>query len=581
MNPIRSPRAGLAPLVLASLGSTLAAQTTLYTMDGVQTGAHAGAAVASAGDVDGDGVTDYLVGQPEVRSGGVPKGYARLYSGATGEKIFARPGTEANERFGASLCAIGDFNGDGTRDVLVGAPGYSNDTGRVLALSGVNGSVLHTWVGEHPGAFFGASLVYLPAWAGSAGDAFAVGSPYEDVGPTPDAGTVRVFSTADSTQLFMLTSIHPGMTSFGFSLATGMDLNGDLRDDLLVGAPFATDPAQPGIWHGYVMAWGRYVGQPYGDVFMERYGRPSSWFGYAVAGLGACGVHGVFEEIAVGAPLDATGGTQAGSVGYFGYPFTDPVVEIVGAPGDQLGFSLSAMGETEHFYGSGSEELVIGAPGHRVGWLGKLGRAGRYTTTYGSLIEAVDGRQDGGSFGSAVAGLEDLNHDSERDLLVGAPYDDAAGTDAGSARVVLSGVSAPVHVCEARTNSHGCEPRISWTGVPSRSVGDNFHVRAENVLNRQPGLLLWSLHRSRLAFEGGTLCVGLPLHKTPVQTAGGSPVLVDCSGSYDFRFGHELMQQAGLTPGTTVYCQYWSRDPGFAKPNDYGLTDALRFQVVP
>lgn len=56
---------------------------------------------------------------------------------------------------------------------------------------------------------------------------------------------------------------------------------------------------------------------------------------------------------------------------------------------------------------------------------------------------------------------------------------------------------------------------------------------------------------------------------------------IDCSGTFSFQFTQAYMASRGLVPGTTVYCQWHSRDCGFAPPNNIGLTDAVMFTVCP
>ena len=113
------------------------------------------------------------------------------------------------------------------------------------------------------------------------------------------------------------------------------------------------------------------------------------------------------------------------------------------------------------------------------------------------------------------------------------------------------------------------------------SVGDNFMVSASSVLNNKPGLMLWSLNQNSIPFGGGTLCIGPLFHRTAIQFSGGNPPPSDCSGSYSFHFSQAYMAAQALTPGVTVYCQYYSRDDGFAPPSSIGLTDAVRFTVLP
>jgi len=140
-------------------------------------------------------------------------------------------------------------------------------------------------------------------------------------------------------------------------------------------------------------------------------------------------------------------------------------------------------------------------------------------------------------------------------------------------------VGAIFTYCTAKTNSLGCVPAIGSIGVPSVSGPDGFFVTARNVRNRKFGMMLWSLKAANTPFGGGTLCVHTQIHRTPGQGSGGSASGDDCTGTYAFHFTQAYMAQQQLGANTTVFVQYWSRDPGFAPPNNVGLTDALRFTI--
>lgn len=81
-------------------------------------------------------------------------------------------------------------------------------------------------------------------------------------------------------------------------------------------------------------------------------------------------------------------------------------------------------------------------------------------------------------------------------------------------------------------------------------------------------------------FHGGTLCLSVPIVRTPTQNSGAlgnNP----CAGSYSFHFSHAYAASKFLLPGTTLFAQYCGRDPGFVAPDRYGLTDGVRFVLVP
>jgi hypothetical protein len=142
----------------------------------------------------------------------------------------------------------------------------------------------------------------------------------------------------------------------------------------------------------------------------------------------------------------------------------------------------------------------------------------------------------------------------------------------------------PVTYCTAKTNSAGCTPQIGYFGTPSVSAATGFHVYATGVVNRAPGLLIYGTSgRATIPFGGGWLCMNSPIRRTQLQNSGGNPVGVDCSGTYHLDFGAWIATgtDPGLIAGTTVEAQYYSRDNGFAVPNNIGLTNALEFTLVP
>ncbi len=130
--------------------------------------------------------------------------------------------------------------------------------------------------------------------------------------------------------------------------------------------------------------------------------------------------------------------------------------------------------------------------------------------------------------------------------------------------------------CTAKTNSLGCLPTISSLNQPSRSAG-NFSVSCSNVLNQKNGLLFWGFASTAQPFQGGTLCVASPTIRTPSLASGGASSGNSCTGSYAFTFSTAYMNSVGLTPGQTVFAQWWMRDP--QSPSTTGLSNALRFTV--
>ena len=142
--------------------------------------------------------------------------------------------------------------------------------------------------------------------------------------------------------------------------------------------------------------------------------------------------------------------------------------------------------------------------------------------------------------------------------------------------------SADLVYCTAKVNSAGCTPAVVPNGVPRMSGNDAYFLTAINVLNNKNGLFFWGFMPNNIPFAGGFRCVKEPIRRTPVAASGGAPFPAnDCSGFYSFHFSQAYMVSEGLSPGITLYGQYWSRDPGFAPPTNVGLTDGVQFTICP
>jgi hypothetical protein len=146
----------------------------------------------------------------------------------------------------------------------------------------------------------------------------------------------------------------------------------------------------------------------------------------------------------------------------------------------------------------------------------------------------------------------------------------------------------PSTYCTPKTNSQGCIPSISASGASSASAPSGFSIQASNVLNQTVGLLIYNTFGpGATPFGGGLLCLGGLVLRTPGQSSGGSAFpTIDCSGAYvldmnAFATGALGGSPEGLlsVPGTEVFTQFWSRDTGFAPPQNIGLTGGLQYTV--
>ncbi|MBL8843968.1 MAG: FG-GAP repeat protein [Planctomycetes bacterium] len=130
-----------------------------FRVAGISTGEQLGRSIASTGDLDGDSISDWVVGAPYFTGVGHAAGRVWILSGAGGATIRTISATAPDEVAGAAVAACPDIDGDGVPEVVVGAPGArSNGAGEVRCYSGASGTLRWTERGSRAGAYFGASI---------------------------------------------------------------------------------------------------------------------------------------------------------------------------------------------------------------------------------------------------------------------------------------------------------------------------------------------------------------------------------------------------------------------------------------
>jgi hypothetical protein len=277
-------------------------------------GTRFGASVAGAGDVDRDGLGDVIVGAPDDEPNGPKSGSASLYKGKNGELIRTLTGRRAGDQYGASVSGAGDVNGDVFADVIVGAPQIpSAGDGFAEIRSGHDGRLMHELVGGRDLRSFGASVR-------GAGDVNSDGLA-DVIIAAPDArggGKVLVVSGHSGERLHFfstpedLASLEGQQhAAFGFSISGAGDVDNDGYADVVVGAPRAL--REPGKPVGAVFV----VSGKKGLLLEVLWGpEPASGFGWSVSGAGDANADS-YADVAVGAPGGSPPGAENSRVYVF------------------------------------------------------------------------------------------------------------------------------------------------------------------------------------------------------------------------------------------------------------------------
>jgi len=290
---------------------------TLYVFNGASPGDQFGEDVASAGDVDADGYDDIIVGARKSGAGGT----AYVFSGNTGDIIREVSGDHDGEDFGRSVSGVGDLDGDGFDDFIVGSPLSISNKGCAYLFSGQDGSRLFKFAGEFPEDRFGYSVSKAGDVNGDETGDIIVGAIWNGAGGIK-AGRVYVYSGVDYSLLHIFTGRSVG-GSLGIAVSGAGDLNGDGFDDMWAGAYLDNTM---GDSSGQVFA---YSGRD-GRVLMTLMAKESGEiFGSSLSGNGDLNQDGI-PDIVIGAPSNDSVGPNCGQVRAYllGDPDSDNIASV-------------------------------------------------------------------------------------------------------------------------------------------------------------------------------------------------------------------------------------------------------------
>jgi len=400
----------------------------------------------SAGDVDGDGINDLLVGgEPVYLILGKTVGKK---SGVTIEDLADASFTAENsgDDFGNAVCMSGDVNNDGFDDILIGADRYNNSTGKTYLILGraggwaMNTPVLDaaeaTFTGENEQDWSGYAVRFAGDINHDGFSDFLVGAYMVDVGSLVNAGRTYLFlgktsgwsgdvSLADADA--KLNGVVSGGGS-GRKVAPAGDVNNDGFDDFLISAP----GTKICLFLGKSSGWSGEISLGLADAsFIGESGRDFAGFG--IGGAGDVN-HDGYDDILIGAEYNDTGAANAGkaylifgkSAGWTAdTPLASADASFYGeATDDNLGKAVSSAGDVNN---DGFDDFLIGAPSADQ-WAGKaylvLGKATgwAFDTAVSTADASFLGEAPYDYAGFTMSSAGDIDHDGNDEFMISAAY---------------------------------------------------------------------------------------------------------------------------------------------------------------
>ena len=498
-----------------------------FTVDGPHASAQLGFSVGSAGDVNGDGIDDLILGGPPGagqawiiygNGAGFPASFdVNTLNGANGFTVTGI--NSSSDNFGYSVSSAGDINNDGFDDLIIGArlagspdPGAAwviygkANQGAVLSANTLIGSTGFKLTGDGANAQAGRSVASAGDINNDGFDDFLVSSPFHASTAVQTGSVYVVFGKgtafANNTNLAAL----DGTNGFeiigeaqndmaGWSASSAGDVNNDGFDDILIGAREVTVGSARNAGSAYLI-YGKATGYT-ADLLLSD--------------------------------LTGPNGTQ-----------------FQGATAQSSAANVASAGDVN---GDGFDDMIIGAPG--ASETGRayvvFGKAGGFgaNVALGDLIESqgftIYGENLGDAVGSWVSSAGDFNGDGYDDVIVGAEAADASGAQSGGFYMIFGragGFTARVNLSELDgSNGFQITPTVGEVGVDSKvsAAGDLNNDGFDDIVvgfGRDRGGLtpLDFPGRSYIIYGGTTFADNVITGTAANQTLNGTAVDDDISG---------------------------------------------------
>jgi hypothetical protein len=415
----------------------------LQSWTGTSPGDSLGLAVHTAGDVNGDGLADVMIGRGVYKFNGTDPGAAQLYYGVLGGAPSFTPDwsvtgpiyntIQQSSAYGFSVASAGDVDGDGYGEFIVGAPHYGqSEWGHAYVYKGAPrapqaATLSAEGQGQENVLGWSTAIVGDVNWDGY--DDVLVGSPGWDNGIYRQGAAFLYYGTANGVNFF------PGWqqfgeyneANFGVSVSGAGDVNNDGFDDLIIGAHVNAGQGGAYVWHGSASG-----PSPGTYNWQNSSSNSGSYYGYWVAKAGDVNGDG-FADVAVGAPGEDAGLTDEGcAYVYLGSASGLGNAEVWKRCGNetnlQFGQNVCSAGDVN---GDGLDDIIVGAPGHDGMGGDPRGRAFIYngiaTGVRTTPLWVKYGPSANSSFGAAASSAGDVNGDGYSDVLIGAPGHNGSG----------------------------------------------------------------------------------------------------------------------------------------------------------
>ena len=462
-----------------------------FRLDGLAAGDRTGFSVSDAGDVNGDGFDDLIIGAPGIDSNREKSGAGYVVFGKSAgfngtfdlSSLNGNYGFRLNdndninvylaELLGHAVSSAGDVNGDGFDDVMIGAPladGYEGDyagicyvvfgkasgftsvlnlsmlnTSNGLGASGDHGNessrIINTSTGFSVDGGHGHEIGRIISNAGDInGDGFddLIFSRYFEGMETSYSGPrFVVFGKAEGVPDKPVYFWEPEYASWGGTVSGAGDVNGDGIDDLIMGAK-----------SGYAGGGGFIVFGKTGDFSSMALADVDGNNGFLVTGAG------VFVNNAGDVNGDGFGDVTVGDGVVFGkasgFSAEVDISDLDGVAGFRLEGAVEGLvSSAGDVNGDGFDDLLIGGSDVKGDGSGSSYVVYGKASGFGAILDLsnlderagfrLDGVAADDGAGQAVSGIGDINNDGFDDLIIGAPGADPNGADSGSSYVVFGG----------------------------------------------------------------------------------------------------------------------------------------------